>query len=82
MDPTTLNVVLIIIQGLLGLVCFFLKQSYNELKEDNKTLWKELAYIKDKYFKKEDFMEFKKELWMRFDRLEDDLNSKIQELKK
>lgn len=37
--------------------------------------------VKDRYFKKEDFLEFKQELWKRLDRLEDDLKSRVEELK-
>ena len=76
MDPTT---ALFIINGLLALACYFLKSAHADLKEENKNLWvecnsirKELSNVKDKYFKKEDFNDFKKELWARLDRMEDD----------
>jgi hypothetical protein len=86
MDPTTAS---FIINGLLALACYFLKSAHADLKEDNKNLWvecnsirKELSNVKDKYFKKEDFNDFKKELWARLDRMEDDFKQQIQELKK
>jgi hypothetical protein len=86
MDPTTAS---FIINGLLALACYFLKSAHADLKEENKNLWvecnsirKELSNVKDKYFKKEDFNDFKKELWARLDRMEDDFKQQIQELKK
>ena len=74
---------------LIGIVCYFLKSEHTDLKEANKALHNrcdsitnELQTVKDKYFKKEDFSEFKKELWARLDRMEDDFKQQIQELKK
>jgi hypothetical protein len=87
MDPTAIG--LIIFNGLLGLVIYLLKQEHTTLKIDSKDLWiecklirKELDIVKDKYFKKEDFTEFKKELWARLDRMEDDFTRQIQEMRK
>lgn len=78
-----------IFNGLLGLVIYLLKQEHATLKIDSKDLWvecklirKELDIVKDKYFKKEDFSEFKKELWARLDRMEDDFTRQIQEIRK
>lgn len=64
---------------MLGLATFLLKNAYADLKEDNKSLWEEVRYIRDKYYKREDFSEFKSELWSRLDRIEDDLKRQIQE---
>lgn len=76
MDSTTIGVILNVV---LGLATFLLKNAYADLKEDNKSLWEEVRYIRDKYYKREDFSEFKSELWSRLDRIEDDLKRQIQE---
>ncbi len=59
-----------------------MKDAYTGLKQDNQLLWKEVNNVKEKYFKKEDFTEFKQELWKRFDRLEDDLKARVEEIKR
>lgn len=78
MEPITLSY---IFNGVLGVLAYFMKQAHAALKEDNKSLWVEVSNIKEKYFKKEDFLEFKQELWKRFDRLEDDLKANAGERK-
>ena len=87
MEPA--SIILLVFNGLLGLVSYLLKLEHKALKDDNKDLWvecklirKELDIVKDKYFKKEDFTEFKKELWARLDRMEDDFTRQIQEMRK
>jgi uncharacterized membrane protein len=79
MDLITVSM---IINGLLIVAGYLLKNEHSNLKDDNKALWREIGIVKEKYFKKEDFLEFKKELWARLDRMEDDFKQQIQELKK
>lgn len=79
MDPITVSYIL---NAVLGIAAYLMKQAHNDLKVDNARLWKEVTHIKDTYFKKEDFSEFKQELWKRFDRLEDDMRARVEELKK
>ena len=78
MEPITLSY---IFNGVLGVLAYFMKLAHETLKEDNKNLWVEVSNIKEKYFKKEDFLEFKQELWKRFDRSEDDLKANATEKK-
>jgi len=78
-DPVTLGFIMNI---LLGLACYLLKGAHSDLKDDNRALWKEIGYIRDKYYKKEDFSEFKQELWARLDRMEDDFKQQIQDMSK
>lgn len=52
------------------------------MKEDSKALWTALGDVKEKYYKKEDFLEFKRELWSRLDKMEEDFKQQIMELKK
>lgn len=77
-----------ILNALLGLVCLFLTTSqtniradHASLKEEIKGLRDEANGIKEKYYKKEDFNDFKKDLWARLDKMEDDFRHQIQELK-
>ena len=79
MEPITISYVFNAVICILG---YFMRTTLTDLKEDNFRLWKEVTHIKDSYFKKEDFSEFKQELWKRFDRLEDDMKARVEELKK
>lgn len=79
MEPITISYVL---NGVLALLGYLMRTTLTDLKNDNTRLWKEVTHIKDTYFKKEDFSEFKQELWKRFDRLEDDMKARVEELRK
>ena len=87
MEPVT--ILLWGVNILLGIVCYFLKSEHSDIKEATRatnircdSITNELQTVKDKYFKKEDFSEFKKELWARLDRMEDDFTRQLQEIKK
>jgi hypothetical protein len=82
MDPTTFALAGVIINLLLGGVVWFMKQAYNDLKEQVKEHKVELDKVKDTYFKKEDFRDFKEELWTRLDKMEVNWAAKINELHK
>ena len=80
MEPIAGSYVLNII---LGVAAWLLKQAFHELREEHKNLSRkydnlleEVGDVKDKYFKKEDFREFKEELWKRFDKLESKVDEK------
>lgn len=67
----------LIIDGLGILVMFFMSQWVSDLKSKNSSLQnqvnnadKEITNIRLHYVHKDDFSEFKKELWDRFDKLE------------
>lgn len=57
-----------VINGLMIIVGFFMKQTLTDLKEQLKEQKNELAYVKESYFKRADFTEFKQELFERLDR--------------
>lgn len=57
-----------IINGLILIVGFFMRQTLSDVKEQLKDQKKELDYVKDHYFKRADFTEFKDELFARLDR--------------
>lgn len=75
------KVALYIINGLLAVVCWFLSTMYKELKERIKNAEDSVSKIKDGTVKKEDFREFKEELWLRFDRMEIAFERRIKEQK-
>ena len=79
MEPVTISLV---VNALLAVVWYLLKLEHKSMKEDNKALWVALGDVKEKYYKKEDFLEFKRELWMRLDRMEEDFKHQIMELRK
>lgn len=71
-----------VVNLLLGGVIWFMKQSYMDVKDELKEQKRELAVVKDTYFKKEDFREFKDELWTRLDKMEINWTEKLNDLRK
>lgn len=59
-----------IVSALAGLVMLLGKQQMDTQAKRLESLDNEINYIKEVYFKKEDFREFKQELWARLDRME------------
>lgn len=82
MDSATFALAGVVINLLLGGVVWFMKQAYNDLKDQVKEHKQELDKVKDTYFKKEDFRDFKDELWTRLDKMEVNWATKIHELHK
>jgi len=72
MEPITISVGFNI---LLSIAAYFLKAEHASMKSD-------IRALKDSKVEKEDFSEFKQELWKRLDRMEDNFKAQIQELKK
>lgn len=82
MDPTLIAVSGVIINLLLGGVVWFMKNLYSETKTELKELKQDVDKVKDTYFKKEDFREFKDELWFRLDKMELNWTDKLNDLRK
>jgi hypothetical protein len=76
------SIISFIINGLLGVVMFFMKLSSDSLKDDIKTLKSDIKEVRDTSYKRADFKDFKEELWLRLDRMEADFTRQITELKK
>ena len=57
-----------VIDGLLVIIGFFMRTTLTDVKEQIKETKKELNYVKDNYFKRADFSDFKEELFARLDR--------------
>lgn len=67
---------------LLGIIMYFLKQNNDVLRERIGKTEDEIVKIKDSTVKKEDFREFKEELWLRFDKMEMSFERRLKELYK
>lgn len=69
---------------LLGGFMYLLKNAHVELKEKQQHLEarqdsaaRDISKIREEYIKREDFKEFKEELWRKLDKLEFDLKERI-----
>ncbi len=82
MESLLLKGALFVINLLLAGVLWFMKQEYQDLKNQLRDHQNDLKQVKEDYFKKEDFREFKKELWDRLDRMEISWTEKINGLRK
>ena len=63
-----ISVVLFLTNGVMGVFMWFMKNTLNDLKEQDKELRKELISVRDTSFKRSDFFEFKQDLFERLDR--------------
>lgn len=63
------------INGLLGIAMFFMKTNHDNTKESINTLRADLELLKTTTIKKEDFREFKEELWRRLDNMEEHIRT-------
>ena len=61
---------------------FFMKISYDSVKDQLKEHKQDIDKIKDTYIKKEDFREFKEELFVRLDEIKLDVRRDIERLSK
>lgn len=67
---------------LLGFVMYFMKVSHDTTKEQLAELRSEVKDVRDKSFKREDFHDFRDQLWTRLDRMETDFKQQLLEFKK
>jgi len=77
MDNTLLTVGLFIINLLLGVAGWTMRSMITDLKLEVARNRVDIDNVRDKYFKKEDFSDFKKELWSRLDRFEQDVKDQL-----
>ena len=73
--------VVVVIQALMGIIIWFLKAAYMDIKLKQKEQDRDLLDIREHYFKKEDWKDFRNELWLRLDRMEKSFEDKIKCLK-
>lgn len=67
MDPLYISFLL---NGLLGVAMFFMKTNHDLTKEHIGSLRSDVEILKSSAVRKEDFKEFKEELWRRLDTME------------
>lgn len=77
MDQYGLLIVSLVFNAILGLAGFSMKSTVDDLKEIARSNKQDIDHVKEKYFKKEDFTEFKQELWARLDRFEQDVKFQV-----
>ena len=59
---------------LLAIVAWFLRETYNTMKDRQEKTEEEIKDIHKHYTRRDDFAEFKKELFDRLDRMHEDFN--------
>jgi hypothetical protein len=67
---------------LLGIIMYFMKQNSDGLRDRLAKVEDDVGKVKDTYFKKEDFREFKDELWTRLDKMENTFERRLHEVSK
>ena len=72
----------LIVNGLLGIAMYFMKQANDVTKEQLAEQRKDIIHIKDNYFKREEFRDFKDELWTRLDKMENTFERRLHEVVK
>lgn len=77
MDFSPFQAAMFIINCLLGVAAWAIKTNLSDLKSEIKTNRIDIEHVKEKYFKREDFTEFKQELWLRLDRFEQDVKAQL-----
>lgn len=71
-----------ILNGLLGVAMYFMKQTNDHTKEQLEQQRLDINRIRDTYFKKEEFRDFKDELWIRLDKMENTFERRLQQVVK
>jgi len=73
-------IISLIINGLLGVAMYFMKQANDTNKEQLNSQRQDIQHIKDTYFKREEFRDFKDELWTRLDKMENTFELRLHEV--
>ncbi len=72
----------LIINGLLGVSMYFMKQNGDVVKKQLEDQRADINHIKENYFKREEFRDFKDELWVRLDKMEHTFERRLHEVVK
>ena len=67
---------------LLGIIMYFMKQNSDGLRDRLAKVEDDVGKVKDTYFKKEEFRDFKDELWVRLDKMEHTFERRLHEVVK
>jgi hypothetical protein len=68
----------LVANAVLALIAYAMKSTIDDLKEVARNNKQDIEHIKDKYIRKEDFQDFKKDLWDRLDRFESDIKVQVR----
>jgi len=66
-----------IVSALLGIVMMLGKSQIDSVQKRLENVEDQIDAIKEDYFKKEDFREFKQELWARLDKMESSFENRL-----
>ncbi len=72
-----MTIILGVLNGLMGVVMWFMKTTLNDLKDQVKENRRDLDVVKDNYLKRADFIDFKEELFSRLERDHSDILRQI-----
>ena len=72
----------LIINGLLGVSMYFMKQNNDNNKKQLDDQRADIIHIKENYFKREEFRDFKDELWIRLDKMENTFERRLHDVVK
>jgi len=72
----------LILNGLLGIAMYFMKQNNDVVKKQIEDQRADINHIKENYFKREEFRDFKDELWVRLDKMEHTFERRLHEVVK
>jgi len=75
-----LSIVSWIVNGLLGVVMFFMKQASHQQKADIDRIRSDLDKVRESAMTKDSFREFKEELWHRLDKFEARVDQRLEKL--
>jgi len=75
-------IISLIINGLLGISMYFMKQNGDVVKKQIEDQRADINHIKENYFKREEFRDFKDELWVRLDKMEHTFERRLHEVVK
>lgn len=78
MDATVISFVL---NALLGVAMYFMKVAHDNTKESIKDLKGEIKEVRDSSLRREDFHDFRDQLWAKLDKLEAGFDRQLTELK-
>lgn len=71
-----------ILNGLLGVAMYFMKLAHDTTRESIKELKLEIKEVRDTALRREDFHDFRDQLWGRLDKMEADVSKQLSELKR
>ena len=82
MDQFVILGVSLALNTVIGIAMYFMKVTHDAQKDRIDKLEIEIGKVRDTSFKREDFHDFRDQLWSRLDKMEADFKSQLIEFKK